>query len=224
MNDLAAQIIDYIKINRVSTTELADALGKTGEINPLIKPVSKKMRCVGMVYYVPAINESNWYTHYYLQNVPKNAVVFVEGINCNNKAIFGSLVAKYACLYKQVSGMVVSGYIRDIQEIIKQDYPVWALGSTPIGCFNVDNGIDEELIRKQQEKYNNGIILADDGGVIFVEKNKITKELLENIDRIEKQEDIWFDCIDRLKYSTFETVCLKKYLQKEEDKGVSLSF
>jgi hypothetical protein len=29
--------------------------------------------------------------------------------------------------------------------------------------------------------------------------------------KIEEQEDVWFNCIDRLKYSTFETVCLKKY-------------
>lgn len=220
MTNLTEKIIDYIKINRVSTTELADALGKTGEINPLIKPVNKKLRCVGKVYYVPAFNESNWYTHYFLQNAPKDSVVFVEGINCNNKAIFGSLVTKYTCLYRQVAGIVVAGHIRDIQEIIKQDYPVWAYGSTPIGCFNVDNGLDEEYLKQQQKKYNDGIILADDGGVIFVEKNKITKELLENIDRIEKQENIWFDCIDRLKYSTFETVCLKKYKNSNADEAI----
>ena len=29
---------------------------------------------------------------------------------------------------------------------------------------------------------------------------------------IEEQEDIWFDCIDRRKWDTFDTVCMKKYL------------
>ena len=32
-------------------------------------------------------------------------------------------------------------------------------------------------------------------------------------DFIEQQEDIWFDCLDRLKWDTFDIVCLKKYLE-----------
>ena len=40
-------------------------------------------------------------------------------------------------------------------------------------------------------------------------------EFYKKLEWIEEQEDIWFDCIDRKKWNTFETVCLKKY---EENK------
>jgi hypothetical protein len=33
---------------------------------------------------------------------------------------------------------------------------------------------------------------------------------------IEEQEDMWFDCVHRRKWSTYDTVCLKKYLQDPE--------
>ena len=38
------------------------------------------------------------------------------------------------------------------------------------------------------------------------------KDFLEKLDFIELQEDIWYHCIDTKKWSTFETVCLKKYM------------
>ena len=41
---------------------------------------------------------------------------------------------------------------------------------------------------------------------------KITEEFYKKLEQIEYQEDIWFDCIDRRKWNTFDTVCLKKYL------------
>jgi 4-hydroxy-4-methyl-2-oxoglutarate aldolase len=42
----------------------------------------------------------------------------------------------------------------------------------------------------------------------------LTEGFLTALDRIEEQEDIWFDCIDRRKWDTFETVCLKRYLNE----------
>jgi hypothetical protein len=33
---------------------------------------------------------------------------------------------------------------------------------------------------------------------------------------IEEQEDIWYECIDRRKWSTFKTICQKAYLDKRE--------
>jgi len=39
---------------------------------------------------------------------------------------------------------------------------------------------------------------------------------LKRLEFVEAQEDIWYECVDRRKWSTFDTVCLKKYLQIKE--------
>lgn len=209
--DLTEQMIRYIKINRVSTTELSDAYAKKGLLDKNVKPVNRGLRAVGRVHYAPSFFGSNWHTHLFMQDCQEGDMVFVEGIECNDKAIFGSLVAKYAILYRQAAGIVVSGFIRDAQEIIKQNYPIWAYGSTPVGCHNYEVDLDKSIYNERKAYFQNGLMVADDSGVVFIPKLEITLALFDRLKEIEIQENIWFDCIDRLKYSTFETVCQKKY-------------
>lgn len=209
--NLTDKIIDYIEENKVSSTEIADILNKTGEINRRIRPLINRLRAVGKVYYAPSFNESNWYTHYFLQSAPKKHIIYVEGINCADRALYGSLVAKYALLYKQSKGIITDGFVRDAHTLIKEEYPIWCWGTTPIGCFKTDTGIDKEYYEKRKQELDGSIIVADDSGVVLVKKEQLTETFLQDLKKIEEQEDIWFDCIDRLKYSTFETVCLRKY-------------
>ena len=51
----------------------------------------------------------------------------------------------------------------------------------------------------------------------MIPKEKITEEFLGKIVAMEEQEDIWYDCIDRRKWSTFRTICLREYLGERGD-------
>ena len=55
-------------------------------------------------------------------------------------------------------------------------------------------------------------MVCDDSGVVTIPKDIIDENLLTKLKFIEFQEDIWFYCMDTLKMSTFDIVCLKKYL------------
>ena len=215
---LTGQIIDSIRINRISTTEIADVLGKTGALDIQIKPLNCGKHIVGKTYYVPAFNGSNWYAHYYMQRVPKGSVVYVEAINCGDKAVFGELVTKFAVLYREACGIIVDGYLRDIPRLIKNDYPVWCRGGTPIGCDNQDKGFDRRFYLSRKKQLEGSLLVADDSGCVLVKKDLLNNQFLGKLDAIEEQEDIWFDAIDRLKLSTYETVCQKKYLTMNRTK------
>ena len=56
-------------------------------------------------------------------------------------------------------------------------------------------------------------MVCDDSGVVMIPKDKIDEKLITKLEFIEYQEDIWFYCVDTLKMSTYDTVCLKKYLE-----------
>jgi 4-hydroxy-4-methyl-2-oxoglutarate aldolase len=205
------KIIDYIKTNRVSTTEVADAMYKMGELDTKLRCLVPGSRAVGVVHYAPAVEGSNYYTHKYLKDAPKDSVVYVDVHDCDGLAIFGGLVIKFLMLYRQTAGVVVGGLVRDGQQLLKEKWPVWAHGTTPIGCVNSDVPFDEKDYLQRREEIDGSIIVADDCGVIIIPKEKQTDELYERLEFIEWQEDVWFDCIDRRKWDTFDTVCLKKY-------------
>ena len=103
--------------------------------------------------------------------------------------------------------------MRDVHRIIKEKYPVWCQGYSPVGCFNVKNEtpFDEAVIHERMETINGGVMVCDDTGVVIIPRKDLTEEFYGKLEAIEEQEDIWFDCIDRRKWDTFDTVCLKKY-------------
>lgn len=210
--EVREQIIKYIRVNKVSTTEVADCLGKTGVL-PNVMPVNRGQFQVGKVKWVYAYNESNWDVHEQVRDTEKDDIVYIETFQCGDRAIVGELVSKYILLYRQAAAIVTNTKMRDAHRLIKEQYPIWCTGFSPVGCFNMKNSqpFDQAIIKDRMENVNGSIMVCDDSGVVIIPKEQITEDMLQKLIAIEEQEGIWFDCIDRRKWDTFDTVCLKKY-------------
>ena len=91
------QIIDYIKTNRVSTTEAADCMGKSG-LFAFAYSLNRGRFRVGKVKWLYAYNESNWSIHEHLDEVQEGDIVMIEAFHCKDRAVIGELVSKYLLL------------------------------------------------------------------------------------------------------------------------------
>ena len=213
--DYLKQALDLIEANKISTTEVADVLGKTGQIEG-VHALNQGQFKAGEVKFVYAINNSNYEVHRQLAEADdiKDKILFVYNVNCD-RAIFGDLVTKSILLYKRAKAIVINGKLRDAHTLIKEKYPIWLQDVSPIGCVNRPIGpdIDAALLKELKEKYEGAIMVCDDSGVVMIPKDKIDGKLITKLEFIEYQEDIWFYCVDTLKMSTYDTVCLKKYLE-----------
>lgn len=212
-SEIEEKIITYIRKNHVSTTEVADCLGKTGVVEDVF-PIVTGMHKVGKIRYIYGFNESNWSIHEQARDVEPEEIVFIDGINVNGRALIGELVTKFLLLYKEATAVVLLGKARDANDLIKNRYAVWSKGITPAGCFNTKQELNETIRKTADEKqrfYDGAVAVCDDTGVVVIPKEKINVEMYEKLENIEEQEDIWFECIDRKKWDTYDTVCLKKY-------------
>lgn len=209
------QALDLIESNKISSSEVSDVLGKTGQIEG-VHALNPGMFKAGEVKVIYAINDSNYEVHKQLAECDdiKDKILFVYNVNCNH-AVFGALVSKYIMLYKRAKAIVINGKLRDAHVLIKEKYPIWLQDVTPVGCVSRHNGqdIDPDLLQKIKNDYDGSIMVCDDSGVVKIPKDSINEKLLTKLQFIEFQEDIWFYCIDTLKMSTYDTVCLKKYLE-----------
>ena len=210
-------IIDFIKRNRVCTTEVADCLGKSGALENVM-PINQGQFKVGNVHWVYTHEESNWEVHEQVVDTKENDIVFIEAFDCNNRAIIGELVTKYIILYRQASAIVCNAKFRDAAALLKEKYPVWCTGFTPVGCFNRKpmKELDADIISKHRAMYDGAIAVCDDCGVVIIPKELHTEEFLQKLHHIEDQEDIWFDRLDHYKDNTFQIVCLKNYLKESK--------
>ena len=209
IHDLA----NYCLTNLVSTTEASDALGKSGVFS-CVKPINPGLYKVGRVKCVFAAYNSNWELHDQIVDINKGDIILLltHHVDANRSAI-GELIAKYILLYKQAAAIIVDGVVRDISSLQRYKYPIWSKGSSPLGCFN--HKVDPFPVEQAQQfrdRFENGIAICDDGGVVIVEREMINLLTLEKFKQIEMQEDIWFFCLDTLKWSTKDIVRDKRYL------------
>lgn len=206
------EIIHLIRTNRISSTEIADCLDKSGLLSEGLTPITRGHFRVGRISYIFAAAGSNYPVHQGLDDIASDTVVVVDALDCQDRALFGNLVAKYALLYRQSQALVALGKLRDIPHLIREAYPIWCLGFSPIGCSNAP--VDLTPYTSQISERRNGldgcIAVCDDSGVVVIPR-EAESGFDERLRWIEHLEDVWFDCIDRRKWSTFETVCLKRY-------------
>jgi regulator of RNase E activity RraA len=211
--NIKENIINYIKHNRVSSTEVSDCLDKSGAISNIL-PINSGHFSVGNVFWTFAFSGSNWNIHDQIRGISKGDILIVSSYECNEKAMFGDLVSKYVLLYKQAASIVALGNLRDAPRLKKENWPIWCYGFNPVGCNNEKLEINSSLlnlIHNDHAYYNDSIAVCDDTGVVIIPKNHQNQDFLSRLEFIEEQEDLWYDCIDRKKWSTFDTVCLKLY-------------
>ncbi len=213
--DIKDRLIELIRENKISTTEVSDALGKRGHIpGPL--PITSSYHLAGEVHFIYTYAKSNYPCHEQVQHIPKGKIVYVHAIDCGNNAVFGDIVTKYIMLYKRTIAVVTNGLMRDAHRLVKERYPIWTCGVTPIGCVNAkpDTPVPDE-VPGLCEKFHGSIMVCDDSGVVLIEKSDINEKLFDRLRFIELQEDIWYYCMDSLKMSTFDIICAKKYLTEK---------
>jgi regulator of RNase E activity RraA len=219
MGNIKEKIINLIERNRISSVEVADALGKTGVLDG-IKILNSGKSSVGEVQYIYGHSETNWPIHEQGEKIKEGGILYVDTFECNNKAAFGDLVSKYFVLYKRMKGVVVNGLLRDAHTLKKENYPLWCTGVTPLGCNNVKIELPKHLeaeVEKRRAYFEGSIMVCDDSGCTVIAKENINESTYKKLEFMELQEDIWFYCIDTLKWSTYETVCLKKYLDNKDE-------
>lgn len=208
------KILDFCRKNRVSTTEVADALGKVG-VFPKVLPVSQDHYRVGPVRCIFTANGSNYAVHEQVRNVVEGEVVIVFAHQCNDRAIIGDLISKYTLLYRGAEAIVVEGMVRDVARLRRERFAVWSDGVSPLGCHNKPTEpYPKELEIEMRKMYEGGIAICDDGGVTIIPPDRINSDTLDRLQQIEMQEDIWFFCLDTLKWDTKKIVCDKDYLKE----------
>lgn len=171
---LKREMPDYdvmMEFKKIPASNVADVMERSCAMNPRIHLVStpKEQMNVGPAYTVKARAGDNLALHAALNYIGEGDFLVVSNEEDNTRSLIGEVMMAYLKYTKKIAGIIVDGPIRDIDEISKWDFPVYATGTTPGGPYKEGPGEINVPIACGGISVNPGdIILADPDGVIVI--------------------------------------------------------
>ena len=123
----------------------------------------------------------------FLSKAPSNKVVICQPQN-NEVALMGELSAETLQL-RGIRGYIVDGGSRDMDFILKIDFPVWSKFFTPrdVVKYWKPTKFEQKINIGNVEINNNDYVLADIDGVVIIPQNNIEQILIKSEEKINSE-------------------------------------
>ncbi len=155
----------------IPASNVGDVMGRSCGMDPRIHLVSSPTKQVsaGPALTVKTCAGDNLTLHAALNIAQEGDFVVVSNEGGSARALIGEVMMAYLKETKKIAGIVIDGPIRDIDEIGKWDFPVYATGTNPGGPYKEGPGEINVPVACGNISVNPGdIILADPDGVIVI--------------------------------------------------------
>jgi 3-hexulose-6-phosphate synthase/6-phospho-3-hexuloisomerase len=150
----------------VSTPNITDAMHKQGAMQD-IKPIKLGFHMVGRALTVRTI-DGDWAKPIEAIDKAEKGRIIVVDVNGGRTAIWGEL-ATWSAKIKKLSGVVIDGAVRDLDDLIKMDFPIFSRYISPNAGEPKGLGeIGAEIICGNQTVKTGDWIIGDDSGVVVV--------------------------------------------------------
>ncbi len=158
----------------VSTPNISDALHKQGAMHE-IRPIKLGFHMVGRALTVRTM-DGDWAKPIEAIDKAEKGEVIVVDVNGGNTAIWGEL-ATWSAKLKGLAGVVIDGAIRDLDDIVKMDFPIFSRHiSSNAGEPKGLGEIGTEITCGNQTVKTGDWIIGDDSGVV-VAPQEIAQEI-----------------------------------------------
>ena len=155
----------------VPASNTGDVMGRSCGMDPRIRLMSQpsKQMTAGPALTVKTCAGDNLTLHAALNIAQEGDFIVVANEGGSARSIMGEVMMAYLKETRKIAGIVIDGPIRDIDEIGKWDFPVYATGTNPGGPYKEGPGeINVPISCGGVSIHPGDIILADSDGIIVI--------------------------------------------------------
>ena len=150
----------------VSTPNITDAMHKQGAMSG-IKPIKLGFHMVGRALTVRTI-DGDWAKPIEAIDKANKGDIIVVDVNGGRAAIWGEL-ATWSAKSRKLSGVVIDGAVRDLDDLVKINFPIYSRHVSPNAGEPKGLGeIGAEISCGNQTVKTGDWIIGDDSGVVVV--------------------------------------------------------
>jgi 4-hydroxy-4-methyl-2-oxoglutarate aldolase len=162
----------------LSVANIGDARDRMGMLDGGIRTLWRGARMVGRARTVWVRSGDNLAVHQALAMARAGDVLVINGHRDTDRALIGELIAERAKA-RGVAGMVIDGAARDVTELERIGFGVWARGVSPAGPYKNGPGKTDLPVAVGGVVVSPGdVVVADDDGVIVIPAAEAAASLL----------------------------------------------
>lgn len=164
------------QFSELGTSTVYEGSGLDCWVHPRLRPIWKGARIAGRAFTVQAVPGDNLALQRAVREAPEGSVLVVDG---GNEAFgyWGEILTEIAALRK-LTGLVIDGSVRDIDEIERIGFPIFASGIAMRHAQKKEPGTIGEPIDLAGRTVRTGdVVVADTDGVIILPQENIAEAL-----------------------------------------------
>lgn len=164
---------DLSDLERLPVATLYEAAGKRGDVSPDIRCLTPGFRLCGPAFTIKTMPGDNLGVFRALSLAPRGCVLVIDGGGSDRHTIWGGTSTR-AAIAKGILGCLTNAAVRDIEEISRLGFPVFARGVSIRGTSKCHPGWLNENVAIGDASVSPGdMVVGDADGVLIIPKYRI---------------------------------------------------
>ncbi|MGM0405065.1 MAG: 3-hexulose-6-phosphate synthase [Thermoplasmatota archaeon] len=174
---------------KVSTPNISDAMHRKPSMEGIVPMTTEGRKIVGEAFTVKTV-DGDWAKPVEAIQEAEEGMVIVIDADSGKNAVWGEL-ASWSCYSKGISGVVIDGALRDVDDIEELGFPVFArYRASNAGEPKGYGGLRNDIICGGRKVRTGDWIIGDDSGVMVVPKEEAVQIANRALDVMEKENRI----------------------------------